>query len=191
MRRIKSSCDDANPGISASSEHEVIRDVGERCQMCGRVAAANGVDHVVDRRMSSGYRTRSQADGLWVICEECSAGLEAYLSPLGLDVGTIGKIWAHRSVHVRIGELLKAVGVGNRAPSSLIEGVAGQQAWKKRLRELRYPVIGWRIEAHVCSSRSGRRNSEYTLIHARPWPEDPTGAIRRFEETRRLRSNKP
>jgi hypothetical protein len=89
---------------------------------------------------------------------------------------------------VRIGELLKAVGVGNRTPSPLLEVVADQDDWQKRLRELRYPVIGWDIETKLYKSPSGKKRSDYILRSYRPWPDDPSGKIRRFEQKRKQRN---
>jgi hypothetical protein len=99
-------------------------------------------------------------------------------------------VTAHKSVHVRIGELLKAVGVGNRTPSSLLEVVADQDDWQKRLRELRYPVIGWDIETHLYKEPSGRKQADYILRDYKEWPENPTEVIRRFEQERERKNRK-
>jgi len=100
------------------------------------------------------------------------------------------KAIGHASVHVRIGELLKAVGVGNRTPSTLLEVVAGQDDWQKRLRELRYPVIGWEIETRGYKAPSGKKLVDYVLRSFKPWPEDPTGIVRRFEKERERKNQK-
>jgi hypothetical protein len=94
----------------------------------------------------------------------------------------------HKSVHVRIGELLKAVGVGKRVHSSLIDVIADQDDWQKRLRELRYPVIGWEIDTKLYKDRHGKKQCDYVLRKSTPWPEDPTGIIRRFEKEREERN---
>jgi hypothetical protein len=94
------------------------------------------------------------------------------------------KATADKSVHVRIGELLKAVGVGKRTPSYLLAVVADQDDWQKRLRELRYPVIGWEIETHLYKAPSGKKLADYVLKSYRPWPENPSEVIRRFEKER-------
>jgi hypothetical protein len=94
----------------------------------------------------------------------------------------------HKSVHVRIGELLKAVGVGNRTPSALIDVVAGQDDWQKRLRELRYPVIGWEIDTQLYKDRFGKKQCDYVLRKFLPWPDDPSGTVRKFEKEREERN---
>jgi hypothetical protein len=88
-----------------------------------------------------------------------------------------------------LGELLKAVGVGKRTPSSWLEIVADQDDWQKRLRELRYPVIGWEIETRLYKGASGKKLADYVLRAWRPWPEQPTEMIRKFEKERE-RKNK-
>jgi hypothetical protein len=122
--------------------------------------------------------------GLWAICEECDAGRRAYFSSVNVDAELIRSVTAHKSVHLRIGELLKAVGVGSRVPSSLIEAVAGQSNWRQRLRELRCPAIGWNIEPHLYNLPSGRRRSDYVLVSYREWPQDPARAVRQYERAR-------
>jgi hypothetical protein len=98
------------------------------------------------------------------------------------------KVTAHGSVHVRIGELLKAVGVGKPTPSALLEVVADQEDWQKRLRELRYSVIGWEIETRLYKGPSGKKRADYILRSYKPWPQDPSGKIRQFEQERERRN---
>ena len=80
------------------------------------------------------------------------------------------------------------MGVDSRTPSSLLEVVADQDDWHKRLRELRYPVIGWDIETRRYKNESGKVVVDYVLRNYRPWPDDPTGTIRRFEQERERRN---
>jgi hypothetical protein len=98
-------------------------------------------------------------------------------------------VLAHDSVHVRIGELLKAVGVGKRTSSQLIDVVADQDDWQKRLRELRYPVIGWEIDTKLYRADSGKKHCDYILRSFKAWPDDPSGVIRRFENERHKRNS--
>jgi hypothetical protein len=167
---------------------EVIHIAHGRCQMCGRLVVRDGVTLVVDHKKPRDWGGTNERDNLWAICEECNAGKKAFFSSLNVDADVMKNVIGHESVHVRIGELLKAVGVGNRTPSSLIEVVADQDDWQKRLRELRYPVIGWKIQTRLYKGKSGKKQSDYVLINHRPWPKDPTGTIRRFEEERKRRN---
>jgi hypothetical protein len=169
---------------------EVIHGACGRCQMCGRTVVQDGVKLVVDHKKPRDWGGTNNRDNLWAICVECNSGKKAYFSSLNVDADLMKKAITHDSVHVRIGELLKAVGNGNRTQSSLIEVVAGQDDWQKRLRELRYPVIGWEIETHLYKDKSGKKQSDYVLISHKPWPKDPTGTIRRFEEERKILNEK-
>jgi hypothetical protein len=163
---------------------EVIHAARGRCQMCGQTVEKHGITLVVDHKRPRDWGGSNGGENLWAICEECNAGKKAFFDSLNATPEMMKQVMNHESVHVRIGELLKAVGVGNRTPSSLLEVVADQDDWQKRLRELRYPVIGWEIETHGYKSTAGRKLVDYVLRSCKPWPEDPTGTIRRFEKQR-------
>jgi hypothetical protein len=174
--------------VNQKTRAAVIHAAHGRCQMCGRTVEKHGVTLVVDHKKPRDWGGTNDRDNLWAICEECNAGKKAYFSSLRVDGEMMQKVTAHRSVHMRIGELLKAFGVGNRTPSSLIEIVADQDDWQKRLRELRYPVIGWEIDTHLYKGPSGRKQSDYVLRKHKPWPKDPTSLIRRYEAERQERN---
>lgn len=163
---------------------QIIRTAHGRCQMCGRSVERHGIALVVDHRKPREWGGTNDVENLWAVCEECNAGKKAYFSSVSVSAGTMKHVLAHDSVHVRIGEMLKASGVGNRTPSSVLEIVADQDDWHKRLRELRYPVIGWEIEMHRYKGPAGRPQVDYILRSYKPWPEDPSGEIRRFEKAR-------
>jgi 5-methylcytosine-specific restriction endonuclease McrA len=170
--------------VSQKLRAEVVHAAHGRCQMCGRTIEVHGIALVVDHKKPRDWGGSNKRENLWAICEECNAGKKAFFSSLHVSPATMKKAMAHKSVHVRIGELLKAVGVGNRTPSSLLEVVADQDDWQKRLRELRYPVIGWNIETHLYRAPSGRKQADYILKYFKPWPDNPTEVIRRFEKER-------
>jgi hypothetical protein len=170
--------------VSQRLRAEVIHATHGRCQMCGRTVEMHGVTLVVDHKKPRDWGGSNGRENLWAICEECNGGKKAFFDSLNAAPETMRQAMNHGSVHVRIGELLKAVGVGNRTPSSLLEVIADQDDWQKRLRELRYPVIGWEIETRGYKSASGKKLVDYILRSWKPWPEDPTGVIRQFEKQR-------
>jgi 5-methylcytosine-specific restriction endonuclease McrA len=174
--------------INQKSRAEVIHAAHGRCQMCGKTIEKHGISLVVDHKKPRDWGGTNDRSNLWAICEECNAGKKAYFASLNVDADTMKKVTAHESVHVRIGELLKAVGIGKRTPSSLLEIVADQDDWQKRLRELRYPVIGWEVETILYKSRSGKKHADYILKSFKPWPTDPTATIRQFERDRERRN---
>jgi len=171
---------------------EVLHAAHGRCQMCGKTINEHGITLVVDHRRPRDWGGGNERANLWGICEECNRGKKAFFSSLSVTPEVMKNVTAYDSVHMRIGELLKAIGIGNRAPSSLLEVVADQDDWQKRLRELRYPVIGWNIDTVAYKSPSGKKQVDYILRSFKPWPEDPKAVIRRFEKEReRKNRNNP
>ncbi|MGO9894030.1 MAG: hypothetical protein ACLPX8_07445 [Bryobacteraceae bacterium] len=123
-------------------------------------------------------------DQLQVVCEECNAGMGA-CSELP-DPAWMRAVMSHRSVHVRLGETLKAF-KGEPVPAATLNFVANQGAWKKRIRELRY--LGWEFETfNRKQPQGGRVSSYYRLVKSRPWPEDPTGVVRQYKRDRAKQS---
>jgi 5-methylcytosine-specific restriction endonuclease McrA len=174
--------------VSLKVRAEVIHAAHGRCQMCGRSVVRDFVRLVVDHKKPRDWGGTNERENLWAICEDCNAGKKAHFSSLNVDADTMQKVTNHDSVHVRIGELLKAFGVGQRTPSKVIEVVADQDDWQKRLRELRYPVIGWEIETHLYKSPSGKKQTDYILMNHKPWPHNPSGTIQLYERERRKRN---
>jgi hypothetical protein len=90
-------------------------------------------------------------------------------------------VMGHKSVHVRLGETLKAF-KGEPVDAATLRFVANQGDWKKRVRELRY--LGWDIRVFNRRLAGGKVSSFYQLRRSQPWPEDPTGVIRQYERDR-------
>jgi 5-methylcytosine-specific restriction endonuclease McrA len=160
-----------------------------RCQMCGKTVHEDGIKLVVDHKKPRAWGGTNDRDNLWAICEECNAGKKEYFNSLDVDPEFMKRVTTHESVHVRIGTTLKEIGVGNRTPPWLLEVVADQEDWHKRLRELRYPVIGWKIGKFGYKAPNGRKKVDYILKSYEPWPDDPTGKIREFERDRKRRNS--
>jgi HNH endonuclease len=179
--------DEGQPSLKERAE--VIHSAHGRCQMCGKSVEKHAITLVVDHKKPRDWAGTNDRDNLWAICEECNAGKKAYFSSLRVDAELMKRVTTHKSVHMRIGELLKAVGVGKRTSSQLIEVVADQDDWQKRLRELRYPVIGWKIDTKLYRSDSGRKQCDYILRTFKAWPDDPSGVVRRFESERQKRNS--
>jgi 5-methylcytosine-specific restriction endonuclease McrA len=174
--------------VSQKLRAEVIHSAHGHCQMCGKTIEEHNITLVVDHKKPRDWGGTNDRQNLWAICEECNSGKKAFFSSLNADSEMMRKVMAQESVHVRIGELLKAVGVGKRTPSPLLDVVADQDDWQKRLRELRYPVIGWEIDTQLYKGPSGKKQADYILRSYKPWPDDPSGTIRRFEQERERRN---
>ncbi len=176
--------------LSPKLRAEVIHAAHQRCQMCGRTISKHAIALVVDHRLPRDWGGGNDRENLWAICEECNSGKKAYFSSLNVESEMMTGVMKHKSVHVRIGELLKSFGLDKPVPSYLIEVVSGenQDDWEKRLRELRYPPIGWEIDFNRYKDSAGRSRVDYVLRKFRPWPEDPTAVIRRYEKERMLKN---
>ncbi|MHB8753852.1 MAG: HNH endonuclease [Candidatus Acidiferrales bacterium] len=177
-------------GIGIRLRAQVIRAAHGKCEMCGRTIERHEITLVVDHKLPRDWGGTNDRENLWAICEDCNAGKKSYFSSLNVAPELMTTLMKHKSVHVRIGELLKSFGVGRSVPSFLIGEVSGenQDDWIKRLRELRYPVIGWKIDFQRRRTASGKSEVSYILREFKPWPDDPSGVIRRFEKERQQRN---
>jgi 5-methylcytosine-specific restriction endonuclease McrA len=166
--------------ISLRLRASVLGRAHGRCQMCGRTVQAHGIALVVDHKIPKDWGGSStDEENLWALCEDCNAGKKAHFA--SQDKSVMRAVMHHKSVHVRIGELLK-LNLQKPIPSALIELVAGQDDWRKRTRELRY--LKWEIDATRRKLPSGKVESYYTLKKFTEWPDDPSGWIRDYERKR-------
>lgn len=166
------------PTINGRLRAEILRMARGRCQMCGKTLDEDGVKLQVDHKIPQAWGGTNDADNLWALCTECNHGKKDLFASQDEKVKSVLK---HKSVHVRIGELLKQ-NFGTPVSSQLIEFVANQDDWKKRTRELRY--LGWDIDATRQKQANGRVRSFYQLNKFTEWPENPTAWIRKFEKDR-------
>lgn len=155
-----------------------------RCGMCGRTIEKYGITLVIDHKIPREWGGKTETENLWAICEDCNHGKKNLFA--SVDSAAMRSAIKHDSVHVRIGELLKGAGVGELVPSHMIDIVANQDEWRKRLRELRY--LGWQIMAIRTNVPSGRFQSMYRLDKFNEWPPDPSGWIRNYEQQRARRN---
>lgn len=174
--------------VSQRVRAAVLHAAHGRCQMCGKTIQEDSIKLVVDHRVPREWGGTNDRENLWAICTTCNGGKKAYFSSVNADAEVMKRAMAFDSVHIRIGELLKASGVGNEVPTTVLEIVAGQDEWRKRLRELRYPVIGWKIQ-NKTRNVNGRKKSFYVLESFLPWPDDPTRLIKEFEDERKKRNS--
>lgn len=171
---------DASP-LGIRIRAEVLAKANGRCSMCGRSVSGDGIKLHVDHMIPRDWGGPTELENLWALCEDCNQGKKAHFASLKIDSEIMRAVMANQSVHMRIGELLRAMN-GAPVPSFLIDFVANQHDWRKRLRELRY--LGWEIEV-VQERRAGRRAEvSYRLVTSRPWPEEPTKTIRIYERNR-------
>lgn len=166
-------------GISQKRRAAILHKAGGRCGMCGRTVEKHRVTLVLDHRLPRNWGGTDEPENLWAICEECNAGKKDYFA--SQDEALMRQVMRHKSVHMRIGELLKA-NFRQAVPNYLIEFVAGQDDWMKRTRELRY--MGWDIKVSRRKTSTGVVESSYCLTKYRKWPQDPSRWIREYERRR-------
>jgi hypothetical protein len=169
--------------IDAKTRALVLHAAHNRCGMCGQTIEKHGITLVVDHKTPREWGGKTEPDNLWALCEECNQGKKNLFD--SVDSPGMRSAIQHESVHVRIGELLKA-SLGKPVPSHMIDIVANQDEWRKRLRELRY--LGWKITAIRMKIPGGRFQSAYRLDKFTEWPSDPTGWIRKYEQDRAKRN---
>ena len=163
---------------------QVLHRAGQRCEQCGARVKEDGVRLHVDHRIPRSWGGRTIDENLWALCEDCNLGKKHFFA--SLDQRLMKRLMRHSSVHVRIGELLKAKR-GKPVPANMIHLVANQHDWMKRTRELRY--LGWAFKTLRTRTSSGRQESQYVLTTFKKWPTDPTRVIRAFESTRLKRNS--
>lgn len=168
-----------NPRLRAQALHAARG----RCGMCGRTIEKHGIVLVVDHKIPREWGGPTAPENLWAICADCNSGKKNYFE--SVDSELMRKVMGNRSVHIRIGETLKAF-APQAVSAATLEFVANQDDWKKRARELRY--LSWDIHVFNRKLEGGRVSSYYQLKRSQPWPKDPTTVIRRYEQDRAERN---
>ena len=154
-----------------------------RCQSCGKTIAEDGVKLQIDHKVPQTWGGLTVIENVWAICEACNNGKRDFFS--SFDVTIMKEIVAMNSVYERIAYLLK-LHIGHPVPSDLIEFVANateqQDDWQKRLRDLRYPVVGLLIDSKRTKTPEGFWRTTYTLRNWRDLPSDHRKLIQDWEK---------
>jgi 5-methylcytosine-specific restriction endonuclease McrA len=171
------------PNISAKVKAQVL--APKRCAQCGKTPLEDGVKLVVDHKVPQEWGGGDEIENLQPLCEECNGGKKSWFATYDAHAGQIREAINYLSVHVRIGELLKAF-EGEWVFTELIGIVASAQSfqedYQKRTRDLRY--LGWTIKHQNRYNEGARVRSYYKCTHWEPWPDDPTAEVRRIERER-------
>jgi 5-methylcytosine-specific restriction endonuclease McrA len=175
--------------INATLRATVYHAAHGRCQMCGLTIAEDGIKLQVDHKIPQTWDGPTAIDNLWALCQLCNGGKRNYFR--SFNPKTMKKLAKMRSVYERIGSMLR-MQKGKPVPSWLLQFVANiddfQEDWQKRLRELRYPVIGWKIRATRSKTPSGKWQAAYELESWKPLPANHQFLIKEHERrTKRKR----
>ncbi|MFH8606596.1 HNH endonuclease [Streptomyces sp. NPDC018029] len=158
---------------------------GNRCAACGRTPKDDQVKLVIDHMVPLDLGGTNDPENLQLLCDEDNHDKQALFADHQENADALRKSLSLPEVHLRIGELLKAM-AGEDVPKELIVLVAREENNgdpTKRMRELR--SLGWIIKNS--QRKKGRRVlSFYRLEHWEPWPPGgPQAAVVRLERARR------
>jgi hypothetical protein len=173
---------DAEP-ISQSLRAKILWRDRSRCRMCGRTPQEDDIKLHIDHKIPREWGGKTEEENLWSLCDECNAGKKNHFATHDADL--MRRVMNDKSVHVRLGELLKAFD-GEEVTSDLMDFVANRDDWPKRTRELRY--LGWKIRVIKRKNERGRVKAWYRLDEWKPWPENPTQFIQEYERERARRN---
>jgi 5-methylcytosine-specific restriction endonuclease McrA len=179
-----------NAGISGKLRAAVMNKAHGRCQMCGKTVAEDGVTLEADHKIPRTWGGQTAEENLWAICRECNNGKRDHFA--SFDAEEMKQIVALESVYERIAHVLHKH-LGSPVASWFLEFVANledfQEDWQKRLRELRYPPIGYKIKATRTKSPSGKWIAAYQLDEWHALPADHKFLIKEHERQTKKRRN--
>lgn len=177
--------------ISSKLRAQVLEVAHGRCQMCGRTVAEDHVKLQIDHKIPRNWGGETVIDNLWAICDLCNSGKRDFFASFNED--EMKEIMTKDSVYERIAETLKMY-EPHPVPSWLLEFIANasdyQEDWQKRLRELRYPVIGMEIETTTKKNEYGKKVAAYQLKKWVPLPPDHKALIKKHERDTREKNKK-
>lgn len=172
--------------ITGKQRARILNLAKGRCQMCGRSVDEDGIKLEVDHRIPQTWGGTDEDENLWAICRQCNHGKRDFFA--SFDPSEMTKLVAVESVHERIARFLR-MHQGKWVDSHLIEDIANlrerQEDWQKRLRELRYPVVGMEIETGRYKTDQGFVRSRYKLTKWVDLPPDHQQLIRAWDDKKK------
>jgi hypothetical protein len=113
----------ATGSVSQKLRAEVLNAAHGKCGLCGQTIEKHGITLVVDHKIPRDWGGGDERENLWAICEDCNQGKKNFFDSQDGDL--MRRVMGYESVHMRLGELLKAF-KGNPVSSRLLEFVAQQ-----------------------------------------------------------------
>jgi 5-methylcytosine-specific restriction endonuclease McrA len=168
--------------ISGKQRARILNLAKGRCQMCGRSVTDHGITLQVDHRVPQTWGGLTVDENLWAICVQCNHGKRDFFK--SFDPDEMKELILIESVHERIARFLK-MRFGEAVDSNMIEDIANarerQEDWHKRLRELRYPVVGIEIESGRYKTKEGFWRSTYKMTKWVDLPPNHQQLIREWD----------
>lgn len=178
-------------GVNEKLRAATIHRANGRCQMCGKTVEGDGIKLQADHRIPRSWGGVSEIENLWAICESCNRGKRNFFSSFNDE--EMEEILAYRSVYERLAHTLKR-NFGKPIAADYLSFVANfndyQEDWQKRLRELRYAVIGMVIPSTV-RKEGRRRRAYYTMTHWEDLPSDHAKRIKDYEKSLKAKPKAP
>lgn len=160
--------------ISGTLRSLIYSRAHSRCAQCGSHAQEDEVKLVIDHRIPLSWGGKTEEENLWVLCEQCN--IEKQNRYAHYDPKIMRSCIGYKSVHKRLGELLKAF-EGKPVPHSLMEVVGQDEQWQRRARQLR-DLPGWDFVVEMDNTQKKKHKYVYRLISYGPWPESISRAIK-------------
>jgi HNH endonuclease len=168
--------------ITTTQRARILNLAKGRCQNCGASIDKDGIRLEVDHRIPQEWGGSDDDENLWAICVPCNHGKKNFFE--SFNPQEMAELVAIKSVHERIAKFLR-MHKGQWVDSPSIEDVANlrdrQDDWQKRLRELRYPVIGMEIEVTRYKTVQGSHRSRYRLVKWVDLPPDHQKLIKDWD----------
>ena len=114
--------------VSSQLRAELLHRAHQRCQMCGKTVAEDGVKLQIDHKIPRNWGGKSESDNLWAICQLCNGGKRDFFGTF--DDKIMKKILGYESVYERILETLR-LNPGKPTPSWLLKFVANADDWQE------------------------------------------------------------
>ncbi|HEV2080609.1 MAG TPA: HNH endonuclease signature motif containing protein [Allosphingosinicella sp.] len=172
--------------ISGKQRARILNLAKGKCQMCGRSVEEDGIKLQVDHRVPQTWGGLTVDENLWALCVQCNHGKRDFFE--SFDPNEMTELMAIESVHERIARFLR-MHEGEAVDSNLIEDIANvrerQEDWQKRLRELRYPVVGMEIEPGRYKTAEGFIRSTYKLVKWVDLPPNHQQLIRAWDNKKK------
>ncbi|NYF33797.1 HNH endonuclease [Sphingopyxis sp. JAI108] len=172
--------------ISGKQRARILNLAKGKCQMCGRTVDGDDIKLQVDHRIPQTWGGLTVDENLWAICVQCNHGKRDFFK--SFDPAEMAELIAIESVHERIARFLK-MHEGEWVDSDKIEDIANvrerQEDWQKRLRELRYPVVGLDIETTRYTTEQGFVRSRYKLVKWADLPSNHQQLIRAWDNKKK------
>lgn len=172
--------------ITTTQRARILNLAKGRCQNCGASIQEDGIKLEVDHRIPQEWGGSDDDDNLWAICVPCNHGKKNFFE--SFDPGEMAELVTIESVHERIARFLR-MHEGEWVDSPDIEDIANlcdrQEDWQKRLRELRYPVVGMEIETTRYKTEQGSHRARYKLVKWVDLPPDHQKLIKDWEKPKK------